>query len=177
MKVKTTKLNGVFILQPECFQDERGFFLETFNKNQYLEAGINFDFVQDNYSRSSRGVLRGLHFQKNSPQGKLVSCSNGSVFDVVVDIDPKSPTFCHHISIELSDINNTQLWIPPGYAHGFCVLSDVADFRYKCTSYYDANDSNGIIWNDPDIGIDWPIENPVLSEKDKRNLSIREALN
>ncbi len=177
MKVERTKLDGVLVLQPTIYKDERGFFLESFNKDKYVKAGINFDFVQDNHSRSSKGVLRGLHFQVNKPQGKLVSSTSGEVLDVVVDINPDSETFCEYISVELSGENSKQLWVPPGYAHGFYVLSEFADFCYKCTSYYDPEDNSGIIWNDPKIDINWPTNNPILSDKDKNNLLIKDMFN
>lgn len=166
MKVINTKLLGVLIFEPKVHGDSRGFFKESFQAERYQEAGVEYEFVQDNHSRSQKGVLRGLHFQITKPQGKLVSCSRGAIFDVVVDVNPKSETFGEYIGIELTEDNHYQLWVPPGYAHGFCVLSDYADFQYKCTEYYDPNDEGGIIWNDPDINIDWPIECPDLSEKD-----------
>ena len=166
MKIIETALPGVLILEPRVFGDSRGFFLETYQADRYREVGINLSFVQDNHSRSQRGVLRGLHFQRNRPQGKLVRVSRGTVFDVTVDIIPHSPTFGKFVAVELSDETHRQVWIPPGYAHGFCVLTDVADFEYKCTDYYDPKDEGGIIWNDRDIGIDWPIADPILSEKD-----------
>ena len=133
MKIINTKLPNVLIIKPNVFGDDRGIFKEIFQINEYANAGINYKFVQDNYSRSNKGVLRGLHFQKNKPQGKLVSCLFGSVYDVVVDVNPNSDTFGKYIGIELSSENHYQLWIPPGYAHGFYVLSDKADFYYKCT--------------------------------------------
>ena len=162
MKVINTKLLGVLIFEPKVHGDSRGFFKESFQAERYQEAGVEYEFVQDNHSRSQKGVLRGLHFQITKPQGKLVSCSRGAIFDVVVDVNPKSETFGEYIGIELTEDNHYQLWVPPGYAHGFCVLSDYADFQYKCTEYYDPNDEGGIIWNDPDINIDWPIECPDL---------------
>ena len=168
MKITTTALPGVLIIEPKAFGDARGFFLETFQSERYAKAGITLPFVQDNHSRSQRGVLRGLHLQSNRPQGKLVSVSRGSVFDVAVDIDPQSATFGQYVGIELSDDNHLQLWIPPGYAHGFCVLSEVADFQYKCTDFYYPEDEAGIIWNDPDVNIAWPLDNPLLSEKDQK---------
>ena len=168
MKITTTALPGVLIIEPRAFGDTRGFFLESFQVERYAKAGITQPFVQDNHSRSQRGVLRGLHFQRTRPQGKLVSVSRGSVFDVAVDIDPHSATFGQYVATELSDDNHLQLWIPPGYAHGFCVLSDEADFHYKCTELYDPTDEAGIIWNDPDVNIAWPFENPLLSEKDQK---------
>ncbi len=166
MNVIETKLRNVLIIEPQVFGDHRGFFKETFQIERYLEAGIDWSFVQDNHSRSKCGVLRGLHLQKSRPQGKLVSCSFGAVFDVAVDVDPSSETFGSYVGVELSDKNHRQLWIPPGYAHGFCVLSETADFQYKCTELYFPEDEGGLLWNDPDVGIQWPIESPSLSEKD-----------
>lgn len=174
MKITTTALPGVLIIEPKAFGDARGFFLETFQSERYAKAGITLPFVQDNHSRSQRGVLRGLHLQRNRPQGKLVSVSRGSVFDVAVDIDPQSATFGQYVGIELSDDNHLQLWIPPGYAHGFCVLSEVADFQYKCTDFYYPEDEAGIIWNDPDVNIAWPLDNPLLSEKDQKLPRLRD---
>lgn len=167
MEVMTTALPGVLLIKPRVFGDARGFFLETFSAERYRAAGIASPFVQDNLSRSQRGVLRGLHFQRTRPQGKLVSVTRGAVFDVVVDIDPESPTCGRHVAVELSDGNHHQLWIPPGYAHGFCVLSDEADFFYKCTAYYDPADEGGLAWNCPRLGIDWPVREPALSAKDR----------
>lgn len=174
MKITTTALPGVLIIEPKAFGDARGFFLETFQSERYAKAGITLPFVQDNHSRSQRGVLRGLHLQSNRPQGKLVSVSRGSVFDVAVDIDPQSATFGQYVGVELRDDNHLQLWIPPGYAHGFCVLSEVADFQYKCTDFYYPEDEAGIIWNDPDVNIAWPLDNPFLSEKDQKLPRLRE---
>jgi len=166
MKVMETQLAGVLIIEPKVFGDARGFFKETFQAERYREAGIEYTFVQDNYSRSQKGVLRGLHFQITKPQGKLVSCPKGAVFDVAVDIDPESTTYGQYVGVELTEENHKQLWMPPGYAHGFCVLSETADFQYKCTDYYDPSDEGGVIWNDPDVAIEWPIDNPSLSSKD-----------
>ncbi len=174
MKIKTTALPGVLIIEPKAFGDARGFFLETFQSERYAKAGIKLPFVQDNHSRSQRGVLRGLHVQRSHPQGKLVSVSRGSVFDVAVDIDPQSATFGKYVGLELNDENHLQLWIPPGYAHGFCVLSDIADFQYKCTDFYYPDDESGVIWNDPDINIPWPLHSPLLSEKDQKLPRLRE---
>ena len=175
MKVTETRLPGVLIIEPKVFGDHRGFFKETFQTERYAELGIDLPFVQDNHSRSQKGVLRGLHFQINRPQGKLVSCSRGAVYDVAVDVNPSSSTFGQYVGVELTEDNHTQLWIPPGYAHGFCVLSDVADFQYKCTDLYYPDDEGGIIWNDPEVGIEWPIRNPLLSEKDLKLSSLREV--
>jgi len=166
MNVTETKLAGVLIIEPKVFGDSRGFFKETFQAERYREAGIEYTFVQDNYSRSQKGVLRGLHFQIIKPQGKLVSCPKGAVFDVAMDIDPESTTYGQYVGVELTEENHKQLWVPPGYAHGFCVLSETADFQYKCTDYYDPSDEGGVIWNDPDVAIEWPITHPSLSSKD-----------
>lgn len=168
MRVLETALAGVKIIEPQVFGDSRGFFKETFSAERYRqEAGIEWPFVQDNHSRSTQGVLRGLHFQKQRPQGKLVSVTRGAVFDVAVDIDPQSPTCGQYVGVELSDDNHRQLWIPPGYAHGFCVLSDIVDFVYKCTDYYHPEDEGGLAWNCPHVGIEWPIQQPRLSTKDQ----------
>lgn len=168
MNVIKTALQGVLIIEPRVFGDERGFFKETFSTERYREqAGITLTFVQDNHSRSQRGVLRGMHFQKNRPQGKLVGVSRGSVYDVAVDVNSASPTFGTYVAVELNDSNHRQLWIPPGYAHGFCVLTDIADFTYKCTDYYFPQDESGLAWDCPEVAISWPIKEPKLSEKDK----------
>jgi len=170
MKLTHTPIPGVILIEPRVFGDARGFFLETWNRERYLEAGFpDVQFVQDNHSRSSKGVLRGLHYQRENPQGKLVWAATGAVFDVVVDIREGSPTFGQWYGCKLSDENHCQLWVPPGLAHGFCVLSDIADFQYKCTDYYRPDDEGGVLWNDPAIGIDWPIEEPLLSEKDRKS--------
>ena len=175
MKVIKTKLNDCVIIEPQVYGDERGFFLETFQALRYAEmANINFSFVQDNHSRSSKGTLRGLHFQKTKPQGKLVRVVNGEVYDVAVDIRKNSPTFGQSESIILSGENKIQFWIPPGFAHGFLVLSDTADFEYKCTDFYDPLDEGCIIWNDPDLNISWPIDNPTLSKKDRSSKKLAE---
>jgi dTDP-4-dehydrorhamnose 3,5-epimerase len=169
VNVTATDLPGVLIIEPKIFGDDRGFFLETFQAERYRhEAGISPAFVQDNHSRSRRGVLRGLHAQKQPAQGKLVRVARGETFDVAVDIDPRSPTFGCWTGVTLSDTNHRQLWIPPGYAHGFAVVSEIADVEYKCTAYYHPQSEIGVIWNDPDLAIHWPIDNPTLSEKDKR---------
>jgi len=168
MKIIDTKIADVKIIEPKVFGDERGFFLETFQKERYLSAlNIEGDFVQDNHSRSSKGVLRGLHFQRENSQGKLVRVVRGEVFDVAVDIRPESPTFKQWVGVYLSEENKTQFWIPPGLAHGFVVISEFADFEYKCTNYYDPGSEGCLLWDDPEIGIEWPMESPLLSEKDK----------
>lgn len=168
MQVIPTKLAGVLIIEPKVFGDHRGFFKETFNAQRYQElAGIDLTFVQDNHSRSRKGVLRGLHFQKTKPQGKLVSVTRGAVYDVAADINPESPTYGQYVGVELSEDNHRQLWVPPGYAHGFVVISDEVDFVYKCTDYYDPSDEGGIAWDCPLLNIDWPISDVQLSDKDK----------
>ena len=166
MKVTETKLPGVLLIEQRLFGDHRGFFKETFHIERYAALGINLTFVQDNHSCSQRGVLRGLHFQKSRPQGKLVSCSRGGVYDVAVDINPSSQTFGQYVGVELTEHNHRQLWIPPGFAHGFCVVTEIADFHYKCTDIYSPKDEGGLVWNDPDVCIDWPIQDPQLSVKD-----------
>jgi dTDP-4-dehydrorhamnose 3,5-epimerase len=167
LEVIKEPLPGLLIIKPRVFKDERGFFLETWQKERYQEIGIKEDFVQDNWSRSTKGVLRGLHFQKEHPQGKLVSVRTGKVFDVAVDIRKDSPTFGQWFGEELSEDNHLQMYVPPGFAHGFCVLSENTDFVYKCTNYYMRNDQHGIIWNDEVININWPINDPILSGFDK----------
>lgn len=167
MNVIATGLSGVVIIEPKVFGDERGFFLESFHQDRYKQAGINLSFVQDNHSRSQSGVLRGLHFQKSRPQGKLVRVVQGEVWDVAVDVNPTSLTYGQYEAVLLNAENKRQFYIPPGYAHGFVVTSETADFEYKCTDYYDPDDEGGIIWNDPDLNISWPVTDPVLSEKDR----------
>jgi len=177
MKVIDTKINDVKIIEPKVFGDERGFFLETFQAERYQEmAGIDLPFIQDNHSRSSKGVLRGLHFQKTRPQGKLVRVVRGEVFDVAVDIRKGSPTFGLWSGAILSEENKRQFWVPPGLAHGFLVLSDLADFEYKCTDYYDPSDEGCLIWNDATVNINWPIETPLLSEKDRAGQTLSELI-
>jgi dTDP-4-dehydrorhamnose 3,5-epimerase len=171
MNVIKTKLKDCVIIEPKVFGDERGFFLETFQADRYADlVDISLPFVQDNHSRSSKGVLRGLHFQKTKPQGKLVRVVRGEVYDVVVDIRQGSPTYGQWEAVILSEENKTQFWVPPGFAHGFLVLSETADFEYKCTDYYDPSDEGSLLWNDPDLNIPWPIDNPKLSEKDANAL-------
>lgn len=168
MNVRETTLPGVLVIEPKVFRDERGFFTETFNTRALASSGIPTEFVQDNHSRSTRGVLRGLHYQLTSPQGKLVHVARGKIFDVAVDIRLGSPTFGNWFGEELSDENLYSLWIPPGFAHGFCVMSDIADVIYKCTALYDPHDDRGVAWNDKAIGIEWPDKNPIISTKDAR---------
>ncbi len=168
MKVVETSLPGVLTIEPRVFRDERGFFLESFNAERFADAGLPTVFRQDNHSHSVKGVLRGLHYQLRRPQGKLVSVVRGRVFDVAVDIRRGSPSFGRWYGTVLSEEEPRYLWIPPGFAHGFCTLSDSADFVYKCTDVYVGDDDRGVLWSDPSIGIQWPVSNPVLSEKDQR---------
>lgn len=174
MKIVETPLAGVLIIEPKVFGDLRGYFFESYQQQRYADVGINPAFVQDNISHSTRGVLRGMHYQLNYPQGKLVSVTRGEVFDVVLDIRKGSPTFGQWFAAELNDENHRQLYVPPGYAHGFCVLSEVVDFQYKCTELYHPEDEAGILWNDPDVGIEWPIKDVILSDKDKVNKCLAE---
>ncbi|HYE95251.1 MAG TPA: dTDP-4-dehydrorhamnose 3,5-epimerase [Rubricoccaceae bacterium] len=167
MTTTETALPGVLLLEPRVFGDARGYFLETYHAARYREAGVEATFVQDNHSHSRWGTLRGLHFQRRRPQGKLVQVVRGAVFDVVVDVRPGSAHFGQWIGVELSGENHRQLWVPPGFAHGFCVLTDEADFLYKCTAYYDPTDEGGVRWDDPDLAVAWPIEAPMLSDKDR----------
>lgn len=166
MQFERTPIDGVLLVKPEVRRDTRGYFVETWRQERYAAIGIALPFVQDNRSRSVKGTLRGLHFQKDFPQGKLVSVSRGSVFDVAVDIRNGSPTFGQWYGVELTEENQYQMWIAPGLAHGFCVTSEIADFSYKCTEYYRPEDDAGIRWNDPDIGVAWPTAAPLLSPKD-----------
>lgn len=166
MNVDTTPIPGVLVVTPRVFGDDRGFFLETFHAEKYRQHGITGPFVQDNWSHSVKDTLRGLHFQNPNAQGKLVCCTRGSVFDVAVDIRVGSPHFGKWFGCELSASNKKQLWIPPGFAHGFCALTDDADFLYKCTALYAPDCEQSIAWNDPAIGIDWPTQRPLLSKKD-----------
>lgn len=174
MKIIETRLPGVLLLEPKVFGDERGFFMETWQAARYHEAGMPERFVQDNHSRSRRGVLRGLHYQLIQPQGKLVWVTRGAVFDVAVDIRRSSPAFGRWYGCVLDDIDHRQLYIPPGFAHGFCVLSEEADFFYKCTDYYHPPSERGIAWNDPDIEIDWPSRDVSLSGKDLQNRRLKD---
>ncbi len=177
MKVRRTRIPEVLILEPIVFGDERGFFMESYNRKTWLEAtGVSLEFVQDNHSRSARGVLRGLHYQIRQPQGKLVRVTSGEVFDVAVDLRRSSSTFGDWVGVQLSETNRRMFWVPPGFAHGFLVLSERADFLYKATDFYAPEHERTIRWNDPDIGIVWPqIERPTLSQKDAEAVVLREA--
>ncbi len=176
MEVVAAPLAGVMLIKPKVWGDSRGYFVETWQQERYAAAGIDASFVQDNYSMSTCGILRGLHFQKTRPQGKLVSVSLGKVFDVAVDIRPGSPTLGQWYGVELTQDNQWQLWVPPGMAHGFVVTSQVAHFHYKCTDYYCPEDEGGIRWNDPDLAVAWPVTQPLLSDKDQHTPSWREFL-
>lgn len=167
MNIITTSLEGVLIIEPEVFRDNRGFFIETYNQKTYVEANINREFVQDNLSFSVQDTVRGLHYQIKHPQAKLIQVITGEVFDVAVDIRAGSSTFGQWIGVHLTDQNMRQLFIPEGFAHGFCVLSETAYLSYKCSDFYVPYDEGGIIWSDPGIGIDWPVKNPIISVKDK----------
>ncbi len=177
-KFKRLEIPEVVLIEPIIFEDERGFFMETYKYSDFVKFGIKEIFVQDNHSKSKYGVLRGLHYQKNpNAQGKLVRCIKGEIFDVAVDIRKGSPTYGKWVGVILSEENKRMLYIPKGFAHGFCVLSDEAEVVYKCTAEYSPDDDRGIIWNDKDIGINWPVKNPILSEKDKKHPPLREADN
>ena len=174
MKVINCRIDGLIIIEPKVFGDSRGFFLESYQRKRYENIGISLEFVQDNHSCSEKGVLRGLHFQIAKPQGKLVRVTRGEVFDVAVDLRKDSPTFGEWESVILNQENKRQFYVPPGFAHGFQVMSDSADFEYKCTDYYDSSDEGAVLWNDPSLGIKWPLENPKLSKKDSEALTLLE---
>ena len=168
MNVEQTKLEGVLLVTPKVFGDDRGFFMETYNQAKALELGLPSQFVQDNHSKSSKGVLRGLHYQNPKWQGKLVRVVQGEIFDVAVDVRHDSPTFGEWVGAYLNDENKQQLYVPEGFAHGFVVTSATAEVVYKCTSLYAPEQEGSILWNDPDIGIDWPLDSPLLSDKDSK---------
>ena len=174
LNIKSLDLEGVYVIEPECFEDLRGFFMETFHREKYKAGGIDRMFIQDNHSHSRKGVLRGLHYQLKQPQGKLIYTVTGAIYDVAVDIRRGSPTFGRWTCAELSAENRRQIYIPEGFAHGFVVLSEYADVIYKCTDLYAPGDEYGILWSDPEIGITWPVEDPVLSPKDLENPALRE---
>jgi dTDP-4-dehydrorhamnose 3,5-epimerase len=175
MNILKCEIAGLVVVEPKVFGDTRGFFVETWNRQRYAEAGLAADFVQDNLSFSRRDILRGLHFQNPNPQGKLLQVLQGEVFDVAVDLRRSSPTFGKWHGLVLNPENKRQFFVPPGFAHGFAVLSETALFHYKCTALYSPQDELAIQWNDPDIGIQWPLETPVLSERDKRGLRLSEV--
>lgn len=177
MKITKTKLDGVVIIEPDVFGDNRGFFMESWNKKKMSELGLDYDFVQDNHSKSTiKGTLRGIHFQKgDKAQAKLVRCVKGAVFDVAVDLRKNSPTFKQWVGVELSAENKNQLLIPRGFGHGFVTLTDDVEFLYKADNYYAPEADAGVRWNDPDIGVAWGVENPILSEKDKKNPFLKDC--
>lgn len=178
MNVLPTSIPDVKLLAPKVFGDHRGFFMETWNENGFAELGLNLNFVQDNHSRSAQGILRGLHYQIQHPQGKLVRVTQGAVYDVAVDIRKDSPTYGKAFGTVLSDENHHMLWVPPGFAHGFYVMSETADFVYKCTDFYHPEHERSIVWNDPDLAIEWPLvngETPQLSAKDSEGLQLKDA--
>jgi len=174
MRVDRTDLPGVILIEPQCYRDDRGFFLESFHAERYRENGIREVFVQDNHSRSEQGVLRGMHFQVSRPQAQIVTVIRGRIFDVAVDLRTDSPKFGRWLGVELSDEGPRQLYMAPGFAHGFCVLSEFADLHYKVSRLYDREDEGGVIWNDPEIGIRWPLENPIVSRRDGSYPSLRD---
>jgi len=173
-----TEIEGVLIVEPKVHGDERGFFLESWNARTFARLGLDLDFVQDNHSRSQRGVLRGMHYQQPNAQGKLVRVVSGAVFDAVVDLRQSSPTFGKWVGVELSAANHRMLWVPPGMAHGFLCLQDGTDFLYKCTDYYDAASEYALLWNDPQVGIEWPLDDiePQLSAKDREGKPLDQAV-
>jgi dTDP-4-dehydrorhamnose 3,5-epimerase len=176
VKFLPTRFDGVIIIEPDVFRDERGFFLETFHVRKYAQGGIEVKFVQDNHSRSARGTIRGLHAQGVHPQGKLVRALAGSIFDVVVDIRRDSAKYLQWLSFELSSDNFRQVYVPPGYAHGICITSEFAEIEYKCTDFYDPQDELRIAWNDPQIAIEWPVRAPTLSVADRNARTIEDQI-
>ncbi|HEX8973872.1 MAG TPA: dTDP-4-dehydrorhamnose 3,5-epimerase [Patescibacteria group bacterium] len=170
MEKQETSLKDAYLIKPQVFQDERGFFIESYSKQKFDELGIKADFVQDNHAKSvTKGVLRGLHFQTNKTQAKLVRVTKGAVYDVIVDLRKDSPTYGKWEGFELTANNFLMLFVPKGFAHGYCTLEHDTEFQYKCDDFYDAASEGGLMWNDPDLGIYWPVENPILSEKDKKH--------
>jgi dTDP-4-dehydrorhamnose 3,5-epimerase len=176
MKFIETKLPGVIVIEPDVHRDPRGFFLETYHQKKYADGGVPGPFVQDNHSKSTRGILRGLHAQRLKPQGKLIRVLQGEVFDVAVDIRRGSPTFGQWVGVMLSADKFNQIYVPPNYAHGFCVVSDIAEVEYKCTDLYAPADELKLLWNDPQIGIDWPIKDPILSDKDRNAQTLKDLM-
>ena len=169
-----TKIDGLVLVQPKVISDDRGFFFETYRRNEYAALGIDVEFVQDNHSRSVRGTIRALHFQLRPGQAKLIRCARGSVYDVAVDLRKESPTYGQHEAFVLSDKNAQQVFIPVGFAHGFCVTSEEADVAYKVSSYYDGQTERGIAWDDPAIGVQWPVDEPLVSDRDRANPRLEE---
>jgi dTDP-4-dehydrorhamnose 3,5-epimerase len=176
IKVKSTSLEGFLIVEPNCYKDDRGFFLETYQEDIYKAAGITDKFVQDNQSRSIKGVIRGMHFQVNRPQAQIVTIMRGLVFDVGVDLRQNSPTFGRWHGVELSDVGQRQVYMAPGIAHGFCVLSDLADLHYKVSRFYDPDDECGMVWNDSEVNIDWPSITPLIHQRDATYQSLSQLI-
>ena len=176
IKVKSTSLEGFLIVEPNCYKDDRGFFLETYQEDIYKAAGITDKFVQDNQSRSIKGVIRGMHFQVNRPQAQIVTIMRGLVFDVGVDLRQNSPTFGRWHGVELSDVGHRQVYMAPGIAHGFCVLSDLADLHYKVSRFYDPDDECGMVWNDSEVNIDWPSITPLIHQRDATYQSLSQLI-
>ena len=176
IKVKSTSLEGFLIVEPNCYKDDRGFFLETYQEDIYKAAGITDKFIQDNQSRSTKGVIRGMHFQVNRPQAQIVTIMRGSVFDVGVDLRRNSPTFGKWHGVELSDVGQRQVYMAPGIAHGFCVLSDWADLHYKVSRFYDPDDECGLVWNDSEVNIDWPSITPLINQRDATYQSLSQLI-
>ena len=176
IKVKSTSIEGFLVIEPNCFKDERGFFLETYQEDIYKAAGITEKFVQDNQSRSMKGVIRGMHFQVNRPQAQIVTIMRGSVFDVGVDLRQNSPTFGRWHGVELSDSGQRQVYMAPGIAHGFCVLSDLADLHYKVSRFYEPDDECGMVWNDSEVNIDWPSITPLIHQRDATYQSLSQLI-
>jgi dTDP-4-dehydrorhamnose 3,5-epimerase len=169
-----TRTDGLVLIEPAVFKDDRGFFVETYRRNDYRELGIDADFVQDNHSRSQRGAVRAFHFQVHPGQAKLVRAARGAIYDVTIDLRRNSPTYGKHEAFELSDENGRQLFVPIGFAHGFCVVSDVADVTYKVSAYYDPETERGIAYDDPALGVEWPVEEPLVSDRDRNNPPLSE---
>ena len=166
MDIIETSLDGVFLVKLDCYRDERGFFLETYQLKKYSTIGIDDSFVQENHSRSYKGVLRGLHFQIKRPQSQIVTVMNGRIYYIVVDLRAESSTFGKHYGVELDDKEIRQIWVTEGFAHGYCVLSEQVDLHYKVSRFYDPSDEGGVLWNDPDLGINWPLERPIIKKRD-----------
>lgn len=175
MEIQETELAGMFVITPRVFEDPRGFFMETYHLAKFAAAGVDVEFVQDNHSRSGRGTLRGLHYQIEHAQGKLVRAIRGEIYDVGVDLRRDSPTFGRWVGEYLSEENRRQLYVPPGFAHGFCVVSEIAEVTYKCTDLYHPEHERSLLWNDPQLAIDWPIDEPILSPKDEAGIPLAQA--